>query len=138
MTSDLDIYRTASVRTSALGTVPPPGRRTDSSVESGHIDATRIRYEPLAQPKTAVFGVNDQMPVADVLQSNVVKWLFYGVIVVAGLAAAAVILEPVIRYSYDKNESLGFGVRTDRLTGERCSYAGPVELARKLGLKPCQ
>ncbi len=78
------------------------------------------------------------MPVADDLKSNVVKWLFYGVSVVAGLAAAAVILEPVIRYSYDKNESLGFEVRTDRLTGEKCAYAGPAELARKLGLKPCQ
>ena len=78
------------------------------------------------------------MPVADYLKGNVVKWLFYGAIVVAGLAAAPVILEPVFRYSYDKNESLGFGVRTDRLTGEKCSYAGSAELARKLGLKPCQ
>jgi hypothetical protein len=78
------------------------------------------------------------MQVADDQKANVGKWLFYVVIVVAGLATAAVILEPVIRYSYDKSDTFGLEVRTDRLTGERCFSAGPDELARNIGLQPCQ
>jgi hypothetical protein len=78
------------------------------------------------------------MQVADDQKANVGKWLFYVVIVVAGLATAAVILEPVLRYSYDKSDTFGLEVRTDRLTGERCFSAGPDELARNIGLQPCQ
>ncbi len=78
------------------------------------------------------------MQVADDQKANVGKWIFYVVIVVAGLAATAVILEPVLRYSYDKNDTFGLEVRTDRLTGEKCFSAGPDELARNIGLQPCQ
>ncbi len=77
------------------------------------------------------------MQVADDQKANVGKWIFYVVIVVAGLATAAVILEPVLRYSYDKNDTFGLEVRTDRLTGEKCFSAGPDELARNIGLQPC-
>ena len=78
------------------------------------------------------------MQVADDQKANVGKWIFYVVIVVAGLATAAVILEPVLRYSYDKNDTFGLEVRTDRLTGEECFSSGPDELARNIGLQPCQ
>ncbi len=78
------------------------------------------------------------MRLPDVQKAKVVKWLFYVAIVVAGLVTAAVILEPVIRYSYDKSDAFGLEVRTDRLTGEKCFYAGPEELARNIGLQPCQ
>ncbi len=78
------------------------------------------------------------MQVADDQKANVGKWIFYVVIVVAGLATAAVILEPVLRYSYDKNDTFGLEARTDRLTGEKCFSAGPDELARNIGLQPCQ
>ena len=78
------------------------------------------------------------MQVADDQKANVGKWIFYVVIVVAGLATAAVILEPVLRYSYDKNDTFGLEVRTDRLTGEKCFSAGPDELARNIGFQPCQ
>ena len=77
------------------------------------------------------------MQVADDQKANVGKWIFYVVIVVAGLATAAVILEPVLRYSYDKNDTFGLEVRTDRLTGEKCYSAGPDELAHNIGLQPC-
>ena len=77
------------------------------------------------------------MQVADDQKANVGKWIFYVVIVVAGLATAAVILEPVIRYSYDKNDTFGLEVQTDRLTGEKCFSAGPDELAQNIGLQPC-
>ncbi len=82
--------------------------------------------------------VNMSVQVADHRNANAVKWLSYIVIVVAGLATISVVLEPVVRYSYVKNDTFGLGVRTDRLTGEKCLYVGSDELARKIGLRPCQ
>ena len=57
--------------------------------------------------------VNMSVQVADHRNANAVKWLSYIVIVVAGLATISVVLEPVVRYSYVKNDTFGLGVRTD-------------------------
>ena len=76
------------------------------------------------------------MQVVDDQKANIVKWLCY-VAIVAGLAMAAVILGPVIRYSYDMNDTFGLEIRTDRFTGEKCFDADPDEMAPDIGLQPC-
>ena len=77
------------------------------------------------------------MQMADDQKAKVAKWLYY-VVIVAGLAMAAVILGPIIRYSYDMDDTFGLEIRTDRLTGEKCFTADPDDIAPEIGLQHCQ
>lgn len=82
--------------------------------------------------------VDMSVQVADHQNINVLKWFSCIVFLVAGLATVSVVLEPVVRYSYIKNDTFGLGVRTDLLTREKCLYIGSDDLARKIGLRTCE
>jgi hypothetical protein len=66
------------------------------------------------------------------------RWITRAILFVIVLSVGAVFLWPFIRYSYDKNTTLGYTLRTDRLTGEKCLDSGPEDILRVLAVSRCK